>query len=137
LYNQAAKSKDMSAAIASAVKAIDLELILYGGSQTELITEAEKAGVRAAPEVFADRTYQPDGSLTPRSQPNALIQDSALAIKQALQMIETGTVECLDGGNIPIKAETICLHGDGEHALEFAIAIRRAFAERGVEVRPI
>src|SRR5215813_2144440 len=71
LYNQAAKNKEMSRAIAEAVKAVDRALILYGGSQSELITEAENAGLRVASEVFADRTYQSDGSLTPRNQPNA------------------------------------------------------------------
>ena len=137
LYNQAAKSKDMSRAIAEAVRAIDPALILYGGSQSELIVEAENIGLRAASEVFADRTYQSDGSLTPRNQPHALIADAQAAIDQAIQMVEKGTVTSLSGNEISIKAETICLHGDGEHALEFAIAISDAFAERNIEVRPI
>jgi UPF0271 protein len=137
LYNQAAKNKEMSRAIAEAVQAVDHTLILYGGSQSELITEAENVGLRAASEVFADRTYQSDGSLTPRNQPHALIGDIQAAIDQAIQMVEKETVTPLHGNEISIKAETICLHGDGEHALEFAVAIRRAFAERSIVVRPI
>jgi UPF0271 protein len=137
LYNQAAKSKEMSRAIAEAVKSINSGIIFYGGSRSELITEAENIGLRTASEVFADRMYQSDGSLTPRGQSHALISDSQAAIDQAVQMIEKGTVKTLDGDELPIKAETICLHGDGEHALEFAIAIRHAFEERGVEVRAI
>ena len=137
LYNQAAKNKDMSRAIAEAIRAIDSSLILYGGSQSELINEAENVGLNAASEVFADRTYQPDGSLTPRTMPNALITNSQDSINQALQMVETGAVTSLSGDNVPIRAETICLHGDGEHAVEFAVAIRKAFAEHGIEVRPV
>lgn len=137
LYNQAAKSKEMSRAIAEAVKAVDRMLVFYGGSRSELITEATSIGLRTASEVFADRTYQSDCSLTPRSQPQALITDSQAAIDQAVQMVEKGTVKTLHGDEISINAETICLHGDGEHALEFAVAIRRAFATRGIEVRPV
>jgi UPF0271 protein len=137
MYNQAVKNEEVSAAIAAAVKAIGADLVFYGGSGSKLITEAEKIGLRTASEVFADRTYQPDGSLTPRNLPNALIADTQTAIDQAVQMVESGTVTALSGETIQIKAETICLHGDGEHALEFAVAIRNAFAERGIGVGPV
>jgi UPF0271 protein len=137
LYNQAAKNKDMSRAIAEAVQAADANLVLYGGSQSELINEARSVGLRTASEVFGDRTYQPDGSLTPRTMPNALITDPQMAIDQSLQMVETDTVTALSGDKISIKAETICLHGDGEHAVEFALALRKAFAEHGIEIRSV
>ena len=137
LYNQAAKSPELSRAIADAVKAIDTGLIFYGGSGTALISEANECGLRTASEVFADRTYQPDGSLTPRSLPNALIDDPSKAMEQALQMVRLGTVTSLLGQTINIKADTICLHGDGAQALEFAVALRSAFAENNIDVQAL
>jgi len=125
LYNQAAKDADSARAVGDAVKAIDANLILYGLSNSFLIAEAEKIGLKTASEVFADRTYQSDGNLTPRSEPNALITDSSAAIAQVLQMISTQSVTATNGETVPIKAETVCIHGDGEHALEFAETIRR------------
>lgn len=126
LYNQAAKDKILAEAIANAVKKLDAELILYGLSGSFLISEAEKIGLQTKSEVFADRTYQPDGSLTPRTLSNALITNVDEAIKQVLQMIETQTVTATNGEIINLKAETICIHGDGENAVEFAKAISLA-----------
>jgi UPF0271 protein len=137
LYNQAAKDANLAAAIAKAVAAIDGKLIFYGLSGSFLISEAEKRGLRTASEAFADRTYRTDGSLTPRSEPNALIHETGSAIEQVLQMIETQTVTATSGETIPIKAETICIHGDGEHALEFARTIREKLVENGIEIQGI
>jgi UPF0271 protein len=137
LYNQAAKSVELSRAIVRAVRSIDSQLIFYGGSGTCLISEAEACGLRAASEAFADRTYEADGSLTPRTSPNALITDQGRSVAQALQMVKSGTVTALSGEAVRIDADTICLHGDGDHALEFAIALRAAFQENGIEVSPI
>jgi 5-oxoprolinase (ATP-hydrolysing) subunit A len=130
-------SRELSRAIADAVKAIDPELIFYGGSGTALISEANECGLRTASEVFADRSYQPDGSLTPRSLPNALIDDPSKAVEQALQMVRLGTVTSLTGQTINIKADTMCLHGDGAHALEFAVALRSVLSENDIEVRAV
>ncbi len=88
-------------------------------------------GLKTASEVFADRTYQDDGSLTPRSQSNALIEDTDEAISQVLQMIKEKTVTSVNGKKIPILAETICIHGDGKHAVEFAERIHKAILEGG------
>ena len=126
MYNQAAKDREMAASIAEAVRAFDRELVLYGLSGSFLISEAETAGLKTASEVFADRTYQADGTLTPRSQPGALIADVQQAIDQVMQMVETQTVIAMTGEIVPIRAETICIHGDGEHAVEFARAIHEA-----------
>lgn len=123
LYNTAAKNEQMANAIAKAVQAVDENLILYGLANSLLITEAEKIGVKTAAEAFADRTYQPDGSLTPRNEPNALIQTVDACVRQVKQLIEEQTLTCTDGSAIPLKAETICIHGDGEHALAFAKAV--------------
>ena len=134
LYNQAAKDKNLAGAIAESVKAIDKNLILYGLSGSLLISEAERIGLKTASEVFADRTYQSDGTLTPRSLPNALISDTEKAVLQVLQMISEQTVTTTNGEKISIKAETVCIHGDGAHALEFAKIINAKLKEKGVIV---
>ncbi len=130
LYNQAAKDAKIAAAIAEAVKQLDENLILYGLSGSYLISEAEKIGLQTASEVFADRTYQPDGSLTPRSEPNALITDVKLSLAQVMQIVDTQTVTAINGEIINLKAETICIHGDGENAVEFAKTISRKINRR-------
>jgi UPF0271 protein len=137
LYNQAAKSNELSSAIARAVRSIDPNLVFYGGSGSCLISEANKVGLKTASEVFADRTYQPDGSLTPRTSHGALVTDRSESVLQALQMVTSESVTAISGENLAIKADTLCIHGDGEHALEFAIALRAAFQENDIDVRPI
>ncbi len=137
LYNLAAKDAETSAAIAEAVFALDKNLILYGLSGSFLITKAEKTGLKTASEVFADRTYQTDGSLTPRSFQNALITDTKQAIEQVLQMIKEQTVNAISGEKIPLLAETICIHGDGEHALEFARKINLSLRENGISIAAV
>jgi UPF0271 protein len=134
LYNQAAKDAGLAHTIARAVKDIDPELVFYGLAGSHLITEAEKLGLKTASEVFADRTYQPDGSLTPRSQPGALITDTYDAVVQVLEMVTLGTVKAMDGERVRINADTICIHGDGEHALEFARAIREALEQNRIRI---
>jgi UPF0271 protein len=126
LYNMAARAKPLAAVIALAVKDVDEKLKLYGLSGSHLINEAKKIGVKAVSEVFADRTYQDNGRLTPRSKPEALINETDKVIQQVLQMIKEGTVTTVTGKTIPIVAETICIHGDGEHAVEFAKVIHDA-----------
>jgi UPF0271 protein len=123
LYNQSSKDKKLANTIARAVKDFDHRLILLGLSGSHSIQEAELLGLKTANEVFADRSYQDDGSLTPRSLSNAIIEDTAAMIKQVLQMLNEGIVTTVSGKIIPIKAETICIHGDGKHAAEFAKAI--------------
>ena len=118
-----ARDAALAQTIAQAVKDFDPALILFGLSGSYSISEAKALNLQTASEVFADRTYQDDGSLTPRSQPNALIEDPDLAVAQVLQMIHEGTVTTVTGNIIPIVAGTICIHGDGQHALEFAKAI--------------
>lgn len=126
LYNMSAKDGILATVIAKAVKDFDSNLILVGLSGSHSISEAKKVGLKTASEVFADRTYQDDGSLTPRSLTNALIDTEEKMIKQILQMIKEGSVTTVTGKTIPIIAETICIHGDGKHAVEFAKAIYEA-----------
>lgn len=126
LYNMAARDPLLAKTIAQAVKDIDESLVVFGLSGSALINEAKKMGLKTASEVFADRTYQDDGSLTPRSQPNALIEDVEEGVSQVLQMITDGTVTTITGKTIPLVAETICIHGDGENAVEFAKRVQEA-----------
>jgi UPF0271 protein len=122
-------------AIAQAVKDFNDELVLFGLSKSESIEQAKIINVKTANEVFADRTYQDDGSLTPRSKSNALIDDVDKSVKQALQMITEKTVNSVSGKTIPIVADTICIHGDGKHAVEFAIAIHAALEKKSIEIK--
>lgn len=126
LYNMASRAKPLAAVIALAVKDFDEELKLYGLSNSHLISEAKKIGLKAVNEVFADRAYQDNGRLVSRSKPGALINDTAEVVQRVLQMIRKGTVTALSGKVIPVVAETVCIHGDGEHAVDFAKAINDA-----------
>ena len=137
LYNDAATDSELARSIASAVKRIDPQLILFGLSGSHSIEEAESLGLRTASEVFADRTYTEKGTLTPRSEPNAMINDTDLALDQVIQIVTSQTVIAANGKLIPIKGDTICVHGDGRNALQFAKAIRRKLAETGIEVKSI
>ncbi len=137
LYNQAARDKNLAEAIAKAVKAIDENLVFYGLANSFLISEAEKIGLKTASEVFADRTYQADGTLTPRAQPNALIESVDKSCEQVLEMITAQKVTATNGEKISIKADTVCIHGDGAHALEFARAINHKLDEKGVRINAI
>jgi UPF0271 protein len=132
LYNMAARTKSLAAVVALAVKDVDEKLKLYGLSGSHLIMEAKKIGIKTVSEVFADRTYQDDGSLTPRSNTNALIEDEDKSVQQILQMIKEGSVTTVSGKMIPIIAETICVHGDGKHAVEFARAIHEALIKNSI-----
>ncbi len=135
LYNMAAKDRKLAGAIAHATERAGADLMLYGLSGSALIEAGKAIGLRTASEVFADRTYQDDGSLTPRSQPNALIENVEKSAAQALQMLQKQSVESVSGKTVSLVAETICLHGDGAHALEFASAIVAAFQKSGIEMK--
>jgi len=132
LYNQAAKDPALADAIARAVRDCNPALILVGLAGSELIRAGERRGLTTRQEVFADRGYQPDGSLVPRTQPGALITDEERALAQTLEMVRSGHITATDGTSATVKAETVCLHGDGEHALQFARRLRAAFAEQGI-----
>ncbi len=135
LYNMAARDSELAAAIVQAVVDFDDTLILYALAGSEMIAAAKKTGLRSAPEVFADRTYQDDGSLTPRSQSNALITDEAQSIQQVLLMVKQRQVISVNNNIIPLKAETLCLHGDGVHALAFAKKINEKLKSEGVTIK--
>lgn len=130
LYNMAAKDAVLAKAIALAVKDFDSSLIYYGLSGSVMITEAADLGLQTANEVFADRTYQPDGTLTPRSLPDALVGNTDDAVKQVVRFVKENKVITVTGEEIHVRADTICIHGDGKHAVEFAKAIYQKLNEK-------
>ena len=134
LYNQAAADQTTAEAIAKAVRAIDENLIFYGLANSFLISEAERIGLKTASEVFADRTYQSGGALTPRAEANALIETVEKSCEQVLEMVTAQTVTTLNGERISIKADTVCIHGDGARALEFARAINQTLGGKGIRI---
>ncbi len=136
LYNLAATNARLAESIAEAVYKVQPELTLYGLAGSELTRAGEKIGLLTAHEVFADRTYQANGTLTPRRQPDALITDADVAIQQVIKMITEGKVRAQSGGEVAIRADTVCLHGDGPHALDFARRLRAALAAAHIAVHP-
>lgn len=137
LYNMAAKDAALAKAIAEAAKAVHPDLIFYGLSGSFLISEAEKIGLKTASEVFADRSYQNDGSLTPRTESNALIESTKEAVNQVIMLIEKQCVISTDGKEVPLKADTICIHGDGNHAVKFAEELKNALLSRNIFIKTI
>lgn len=134
LYNMAAKDAALSEAIAEAIYKVNPELVLFGLAGSNLIKTGEKIGLRCVSEVFSDRTYQDDGSLTARGSDNAIIKDHNDAINQVIRMVKERKVKTLQGTDVSIKADTVCIHGDGERALDFAKYISIALKEAGITV---
>ena len=135
LYNLAARDHAVAEAVARAVQETDpaLKLVTLPGSALERAGRARKLSVVA--EVFSDRTYQRDGTLTPRSRPDALIHDEAAAVAQVLRMVREGVVRATDGTDVPIRADTVCVHGDGPHAVEFARRLNAELRQAGIALR--
>jgi len=137
LYNSAAANAHIAAVIAQAIKDMNPKLIVYGLSGSHLISEAKKQGLKVANEVFADRTYQNDGTLTPRTNSNALITSTEESLLQVMQMIHQKTITSTSGKMIPIEAETLCLHGDGLYAVDFAKTIHRHLTQEKISIASI
>ena len=135
LYNMAARDRALADAIARAIRDFDRSLVLYGLAGSELIRAGQDAGIAVANEVFADRTYQPDGSLTPRSRPDALIHDVEAAVAQVMRMVEEHQVRAVDGTLVAIEPDTLCIHGDAPQAPTFARRIRAALDAAGIAVQ--
>ncbi|MEW9501023.1 5-oxoprolinase subunit PxpA [Jeotgalibacillus marinus] len=137
LYNMAARDRNLAKAIAKAVYDVDSTLVLFGLSGGELILAGEQAGLKTASEVFSDRTYQVTGELTSRTEANALIEDDNQAVEQVVRMIKEQKVQATTGVDVAIKADTICIHGDGAHALTFAKQINETLKAEGIELTGI
>jgi UPF0271 protein len=135
LYNLAARNTLVAEAVARATYEADPRLVQFGLAGSALMSAGHAGGLATASEAFADRTYQPDGSLTPRGRPDALIHDENAAVAQVLRMVQEGRVRATDGTEVPITADTVCLHGDGPQAVAFARRLRHGLAAAGIEVR--
>ena len=135
LYNMAAKDYELSKAICEAIYEYDKDLIVMGLSGSEMIKAANDCGLKAASEVFADRAYEEDGTLVNRRKAGAMIEDEDEAIKRVVRMVKEGKVTSITGKDIDIKADSICVDGDGEKALLFVEKIRKALAEEEIEIR--
>lgn len=135
LYLKACRDRETARAIAEAVKAFDPEVPLVVLPGTVYEEEARKAGLRVVLEAFPERAYLNNGQLAPRSLPGSWISDPEEAARRALRMVLEGRVEALDGGEVEVRAETLCIHGDNPNALQVVRAVRKALEEAGIEVR--
>jgi len=134
LYNMACRDRALADAIAKAVAAFDRSLILFGLPNSELLRAGAAAGLSIAAEVFADRAYEPDGSLTSRTKPGSVIHDTSKVVERAIKMVRDKQVIAVDGSTISLKADTICLHGDTPGAADHAKAVRRGLEAAGISV---
>jgi UPF0271 protein len=134
LYNMAAADAKLADAVARAVRDVDAKLVLFGLAGSHLIAAGEALGLHCASEVFADRNYMPDGSLVPRSRADAMVEDASVAVDRAIRMVKEGQIATVDGASVSVRADTICIHGDGAHAGEFARALRQGLEAAGIEI---
>lgn len=137
LYNMAVRDPALARAIAQAVHDTDKSLVFYALASSNMARIASEVGLTVAHEVFADRSYQPDGSLTPRNHANAMIEDPQQSIRQVLRMVTEGKVTAVDGTDVEVRADTLCIHGDQPGAVVFAKAIRAACEQAGIEVKRV
>ena len=137
LYNMAARDEKLAAAIISAVYNYDKNLILLALSGSAMIKEAQKAGLRFANEVFADRAYENDGSLVARTKPGAMITDENEAVSRVVKMVKEKKVLTIDNEEIDIQPDSVCVHGDGAKALDFVKKLREAFENNGISIQPL
>jgi len=135
LYNMAAVDIELAQALAEAVHEVDPKLIFLGLANSCMITAAKACGLAVASEVFADRAYNPDGTLVARSKPGAVIHDTELCIARVVRMVKENKVEAITGEDVGLKPDSICVHGDTPKAVEFVKAIRKAFDDEGIEVK--
>ena len=137
LYNMAARDRLLADAIARAIKAFDPELIMFGLPNSAMIDAGRAAGLPVVAEGFADRAYEPAGSLTPRSHPGAVVHDPAVVVERAIRMVRDGVVLTVDGAAIPMTIDTICVHGDTPGAPDLARRIRAGLEGAGIDVRAL
>ncbi len=137
LSHMSVEDRAVAAAIAESVWKVDRKLILLGVAGTSLYDAAVERGLPAASEYFADRNYTPEGTLVPRSSPQAMVEDEDLALERAIRVVKTGEVEAVDGSIIKMKVDSICLHGDALTAVAFARLIREGLQKEGVSIKPL
>src|SRR5437667_1802943 len=137
LFNMAVRNRELADAIARAVAAFDKTLILFGLPGSEILSAGRAAGLRAAAEVFADRAYEPDGSLASRRQPGSVIHDAEAVVTRAVRMAKEKTVVAIDGSIVRLEADTICVHGDTPGSDQLAAKIRAGLEAAGITVKAI
>lgn len=137
LYNMAAKDEALATGICEAIASVDKNLIFMGLAGSVMLEAAQKAGLKTASEVFADRAYNDDGSLVNRKLPGAVIHDPVVAVERAVKMAKEGKVISINGKEITIQTDSICVHGDNEQAIELVSKIRKALEGAGIEVRSL
>jgi UPF0271 protein len=135
LYNMSVRRADIAEAIARAVASFDDELLLVGLAGSELLSAGSRLGLRTAAEAFADRSYEPDGSLTPRHLADSVLAEPGRAIDRAVRMVRDGRVAARDGSSFQVKVDTICVHGDTADAAALAAAVRTGLEQAGIEVK--
>lgn len=136
LYHQVCRDVGLADAVVSELSRLWPDLIVFALAGSQLVRSARLRGLRTAEEVFADRTYQSDGTLTPRSQSGSLITDENVAVAQVLRMLREGIVRSIDGVDVPITADTVCVHGDGPHPVAFARRLRTELKQAGYSIKP-
>ena len=134
LYNMAVRDAPLADAIARAVFAIDPSLTLFAPNDSALAQASGRIGLRATNEVFADRNYMPDGTLVHRSRPDALLHDPEAAVERVLRMLQENRVRAIDGSDVAVKAETICIHGDNPESVAFARELRTKLLGAGIAI---
>ena len=137
LFNMAVRNAELSAAIARAVALVDRSLILFGLPGSEILEAGRAAGLRVAAEVFADRAYEPDGSLASRRKPGSVIHDPEVVVARAVRMVKDRSVVAIDGSVVALEADTMCVHGDTPGSDELAAKIRAGLEASGVTVKAI
>ncbi|MFT8879382.1 MAG: 5-oxoprolinase subunit PxpA [Oenococcus sp.] len=135
LYNRAAKDHELAMAICQGIQAVDPKLPIYGLAGSQLIKAAQEIGLPYAQEAFADRNYEADGSLVARSHDKAVITDPELIAKRVLKLIQTQSLQTIDGGILNLKADSICVHGDNKAALEIVEKIRSVLSEANIQIK--
>ncbi|MFD1317517.1 LamB/YcsF family protein [Loigolactobacillus zhaoyuanensis] len=134
LYNMAAQDYELARGICLGIKAVDPTLILVGLANSQLIKAAQAVDLPYAQEIFADRNYLADGSLVPRSQPDAMVTDETTAVQRTIEMIQTQSVTAIDGQQVALTPDTVCVHGDGAKAVAFVQKIHAALLAAGIEI---
>ena len=134
LYNMAVRNGNLADAIARAIESVDPKLILFAPDNTELARAGEAHGLQVAPEIFADRNYLNDGWLVPRTRPDALLHDPKEAAQRVLRMLREGKVRSVEGRDVDVRGETICVHGDTPGAVEFVRELRTQLESEGVKI---
>jgi UPF0271 protein len=137
LFNMAARDAALASAIARAVSAFDPSLILFGAFNSELLAAGRAAGLRVAAEVFGDRAYRADGTLVPRTERGAVIDDADAVVSRMITLLQHGRIAAIDGTPLALRADTICLHSDTPHADDLGVKLRAALEAAAVIVRPV